>query len=492
MAERKVEPELRDRLLIDDGPVFVRALRWRDGRAVALELLPVAEASDAAAEGSIWFGRVRKVMPDLQAAFVDLGAGRGGGAGESGFLNAADAGGEDDGDPAIGRRLREGQGLMVQVLSAPHGGKGAKLGAQIALPGRLALLRPGKPGVKFSHRFPPGAARTKLASVVAHLVADDGVTLRAAARMAPPQLLVAEVERLKRTWGEISARGAGARTPACLWREPDALGQVLRDHADGDIGAIGVASAAGFSRARAWLSLHAPELLDRLQPRPGANDASRYEELEDEFARALAPVVKLGGGGVVRFDTGAALTAIDVDSAGAISGGDREDAAWRVNREAADEIARQLRLRNLGGAVVVDFLRQGKAENRARLLAHFRRALADDPAAARVLGFSRLGLVELTRRRRAPSLLERWFDACEACGGGSAPGARATAHMALIRAGAEGGGRGVKRVRIRCAPAVARVIELADAAAIALRISAPVVVESDGGGASGAFTVVLE
>jgi Rne/Rng family ribonuclease len=295
-------------------------------------------------------------------------------------------------------------------------------------------------------------------------------------------LLAAEVERLKLAWKAICAKAAAATAPACLWRDEDALAPVLRDHADSGIESITVASAAGFSRARAWLALHAPELADRLRPRAAGFPR---EEFEEEFARALAPTVKLGGGGMVRFDEGWALTAIDVDSAGDTAAMGREGAAWGVNREAADEIARQLRLRAVGGAVVVDFLRLSKADARARLLTRFRKALADDPARCRLLGFTRLGLVELTRRRRGPSLSERWFE-----GRDGVPGPRAAAHVALMQAAAECAGRRVKRVRIACAPAVALAIEGADRAAVAELVGAPVATISAGADAGPA--IVLE
>jgi ribonuclease G len=360
-------------LVIESTPFGARAGLLQGGRLIEVSL---AHADSAPVRGQIFLGRVRAIDHDLDAAFVDCGLD------EDGYLSARDARvlfGQARGAP-IGRQLHEGQTVLVQGRRDPQGGKGPRLTGDLALAGPCLVFRPRQAG--------------------------GGLSERLAARGATAAELREEAERLRGLWQAIEAKARDARPPARLHGPGEPVQQLVVEHLGGDPDRILFADQAALVRARGYIAEWRPSLLDRLELLPDAFVASGAGE---QLAAALEPVVELAGGGRLIIQTTAALTAIDVD------GGGRRP--LEVDLEAAAEIARQLRLRRLGGTIVVDFVDLAAKRDRARLLATLRAALADDPAPAEVLPMSSLGLVHVSRRRSGPSLAEQLGRSCPCCAG---------------------------------------------------------------------------
>jgi ribonuclease G len=368
-------------LVIEPTPFGARAGLLVDGR---LFEVGIADRDAPSVRGLLWLGRVREIGHALDAAFVDCGLN------EDGWLGARDArvlSGRARGVP-IGRQLHEGQAVLVQGRRDAQGGKGPRLTGDIALTGPCLVYRPRQAGA--------------------------GLSKRRAARGATAAELSAEAEHLRRIWQAIEAKARAASPPVRLYGPAEPVEQLLIEHLGDDPDRILVGDQAALVRARNYLAAWRPSLLERLEQLPGAFAASGAEE---QLTAALEPVVELVGGGRLTIETTAALTAIDVD------GGGRRP--LEVDLEAAGEIARQLRLRRLGGTVVVDFVDLEAKRDRAELLLALRAALADDPAPVQVYPMSPLGLVQISRQRSGPSLAEQLGRACPCCGGsGRLPGRR--------------------------------------------------------------------
>ncbi len=360
-------------LVIEATPFGLRAGLLEGGRLLEVGLL---DADVMPLRGQVWLGRVRAVDHDLDAAFVDCGLD------QDGFLSARDAPlepGQGRGAP-IDQRVHEGQAVIVQGRRDPQGGKGARLTSELALTGPCLVYRPHRPeGGQFERRAAAGAIEAELR---------------------------AEAERLRAVWQAILDRAREAAAPTRLHGPADPVPWLLAEHLGADPERILVADPAVLARARTYLTEWRPSRLDRLEHVPDAFAASGAEE---QLAAALEPVVPLEGGGALIIESTAALTTIDVD------GGGRRP--LEVDLEAAAEIARQLRLRQLGGTIVVDFVDLAGKRDRARLFSAVRAALAADPVPAQAFPMSPLGLVEISRRRVGPALAEQFARACPSCAG---------------------------------------------------------------------------
>ena len=402
-----------DTILVGWGPGETRLALLAGDRAVELA---VARASLVV--GAVFLGRVVEVSAALDAAFVDIGAER------PGFLPGA-----------AGRS--QGQALAVRVKADARAAKGALLTTEISLTGQFLAYAPSRPGLSASHRLETAEAE-RLSALLAGLAAPgEGLALRAGAAGRTEAELVAELATLRADWATIEDCRQAAKAPAPLWR-PDPLARLLS--ANPGVTRVAVddaALAASLKRRYGALVVHAP----------GAFDAA-----EDAFDEALAPVVALPGGGRLVIEPTAALTAIDVDS----GGGRPADA----NRQAVAEVARQLRLRGIGGQVAVDFIAGGGKGPLFKLATALKKAVAADPVPTHVFGVSGLGLVELTRERHGPALAELMTE-CQ-----TAPAVAAAAYAGLRRALAEAAHRPGKALALVAAPEIAAALT-ADAAALA-------------------------
>lgn len=417
-------------ILLEASPLELRAARLQAGQVADLRVVP---ATGAAAEGDILLGRVRRIDPALQAAFVDIGGGR------EGYLDAADV--RPRARRPLQQRLREGEAVLVQLRKAAAGEKGAGLTMAVQIPGRLMVLTPTDGELTVSRRIGDAELRQRLRAALAPLVrGGPGCILRTGAAMADPAALQAEYAALAAEWERLRHSAA---TPPQRLLAAEPLIAALRDwlQPGGEVLALDGEAAA---RVRPWLAAHAPEVPLRLAA-PGAEQAAL---LDEAVAQALEPRLELPSGAVLSIVETPALTAVDVDSARAAPA--RRARPAQLNLEAAAEIARQLRLRAIGGLVVIDFLRMEGREQEAQVLDALRGALAQDPEAGQVLPFSPLGLVELVRRRRGPSLAEALL---EPAGARLRPDAAAA--LALRRLRAESHAHRGRRLRLACPPEVA-------------------------------------
>ncbi|MEI6559884.1 MAG: ribonuclease E/G [Rhodospirillaceae bacterium] len=382
-------------LLIDRRGGLLRAAVVAGGRLTDLHIdrddrvLPEA--------GSVWLGRVERIAAGLNAAFIDLGTGK------AGLLGLADVrlGNRNRPEPgtAIGTVLHGGQALLVQVKAEATGAKGPTLAMDISLPGRFLVHVPFRRGVTVSKRLGDGAMRAAQVLRLQALTVGDGWIARSGCEtLADDGLIVAESESLALAWGDLVRRLGQGGAPGCLCRGPDAARRAVIGHGARPLARLAVEAPVPWRSAFAdWCAGAAPDLVPRLETVSGR--LFERHDLEGQIAALMRPEVTLAGGAGLVIERTEALVAIDVN------GGERGN-PLAVNLEAAAEIARQLRLRNLGGIVVVDFLSMPKRADGERLLAALAVAVRGDPVQTEVYGLSRLGLVELTRARRGPALQE--------------------------------------------------------------------------------------
>ena len=373
-----------------------------------------SEGGDDAVSGDIYLGRVQHVVSGLNAAFVDIGTGK------NGFLDARELPRADHNGPGtdpIDRLVRPGQQLAVQVVKAAVGDKGPRLSANLSLCGRLVAIMPFSPGTGVSKKISDAVERERLRGILQKIASDDtGIIARTAAMGADASAIRAEYDALTARWTEIARRCAHEQNPGLLYSDEDAVRRALRGHigahariiADGkalcdEISAY-VADACGDSGI--GIELHSGQI--------PLFDLYRVDEQID---RALERRVWLKSGASLVIDETEAMTVIDVNSTKHIARGDSEDMLYEVNCEAADEIMRQLRLRNLGGIVVVDFIDMGLAEHKKALMNRLEALAAGDDRRTRVVDMTSLGLVEMTRKRVDKSLSARLTHPCHSCQG---------------------------------------------------------------------------
>ncbi|MDH5749169.1 MAG: Rne/Rng family ribonuclease [Rhodospirillales bacterium] len=412
-----------------------------------IELL-IERPGQTSIAGNIYLGRVEGVLQGLQAAFVEIGQER------PGFLALAEARpfGEEGGD--ISDYLSEGDAVIVQIQRDPFADKGAKLTTHISLPGRHIVYLPEQGGIQISRRIEDTLTRERLsATLKGNIDRGEGVILRTSAAEAGEEELAFEIDSLREIWFGITDARSNVRAPALLHREPDLVPRILRDTAGPEIKKIIVDDGASLKAARAYCEKFAPEMSDRIELHNGPGDLFETSGIEAEIDAALAPRVPLPSGGGLIIEETAALTAIDVNT-GSV-GGSRGDTGHRVNLEAVPEIARQIRLRNLSGLVVVDFVSDKNASRRAEVLRALRREMSSDPVPVHVGGFTTMGLVEMTRRRRREPLAGSLSEPCPSCaGGGWIRSCDTVAFMILRRVLAEDRASPGIQLRVTAAPGV--------------------------------------
>ena len=465
-----------DRIIVSAAAGEIRAAFLDDGLLCRLVL---SRPGDTVRAGDIHLGRVTKVAPQLAAAFVAIGLDR------DGLLPLPEGGG--------GGRIGEGDAVLVQVRREPEGGKGARLTARPALPGRTLALVPGGDQIRVSRRIGDAEERQRLTDLASGLPGGGGWIVRAAAAGAPAEALHKEAGRLCARWAEIEAKRAASRPPALLHRAPDPALAAIVDAAGPDLAAIVVDDPGILARIRAAL----PELTGRIERHAGPGALFEVHGVEEQIEAALAPQVPLPSGGVVVLAETAAVIAVDVDSATA-AGGSAEETALRVNIEAAEAVARQVRLRDLAGHIVIDFVPMRRRDNATRVLEALRRGFEGDDRRPQIAGFTRLGLVEMTRRRRGPSLARRLSTACPACAGvGRIESAETVALAALRMVLAESRAVPGARLEIVAAPAVIEALRgptatglAAGLAEVEARLGRPLTLRADAGAPPAAFRVV--
>lgn len=358
--------------------------------------------------GNILLGRVQRVVHGIGAAFVDIGMDR------AGFMPLADV----DRNPAAQGKLAEGEVVCVQVKRDAFAQKGPQLSRSISLPGRFLVYSPYGERISVSRLIDDEAERERLIDLVEALAyEDEGFVVRTVAEGADEAPLVEEADRLRALWDDIVAMQASADPPAVLYADRGPLERVLRDHAQDDVEAILFDNGKALGDARAFCETVWPDLADRLRLFEGPGGLFESYGVDEAIEIALQRRVPLPSGGGIVVESTEALTAIDVNSGRFVDGAGPEENALRTNIEAADAIVRQVRLRNLGGLIVLDFIHMDEEESWDRVLDRLHQGFLHDRISCRVLGRTEGGLVELVRRRRRPPLADTMLTGCQDCAG---------------------------------------------------------------------------
>ena len=369
--------------------------------------------------GNVYLGRVQNVLPSMEAAFVDIGKGR------NAVLYAGevnwDAAGISESEPRkIEMVLKTGQPVLVQVTKDPIGQKGARLTSQISLPGRYVVFVPGGGMSGISKRLPE-SERTRLKSILKNLIPDTaGVIVRTAAEGVSEAELTADVERLKAQWEDIyqKSENPNFHAPALLLSEPDLAVRVIRDIFNEDFRKLTIQGNEAWEEISSYLGSIAPELSPRLEKYAGNGDLFADYRVEEQLAKAFDRKVYLPSGGSLVIDRTEAMVVIDVNTGKFIGkGGNLEETVTKNNLEAAEEIARQLRLRDLGGIVVIDFIDMVLESNRDAVLRRLVECLGRDRTKHQVAEVTSLGLVQMTRKRVGQGLIEAFSTTCDSCNG---------------------------------------------------------------------------
>ena len=369
--------------------------------------------------GNVYLGKVQNVLPSMEAAFVDIGKGR------NAVLYAGevnwDAHGLSDTTPRkIEHVLKSGQSVLVQVTKDPIGQKGARLTSQISLPGRYLVYVPGGGMSGISRRL-PDSERNRLKSILKNLIPEQaGVIIRTAAEGAPEAELERDVTRLKAQWDDIEKKANDSSTsaPTLLYGEPDLTVRVIRDIFNEDFNKMLVQGNQAWDDIQNYIGHIAPELASKIEKWTGSRDLFAENRVEEQLAKAFDRKVYLPSGGSLVIDRTEAMIVIDVNTGKFIGkGGNLEETVTKNNLEAAEEIARQLRLRDMGGIIVIDFIDMTLEANRELVLRRLVECLGRDRTKHQVAEVTSLGLVQMTRKRVGQGLIEAFSTTCESCGG---------------------------------------------------------------------------
>ncbi|WP_425268763.1 Rne/Rng family ribonuclease [Kitasatospora cheerisanensis] len=415
--------------------------------------------------GNVYLGKVQNVLPSMEAAFVDIGKGRNAVL-YAGEVNFGALGGHG-GPRRIESVLKSGQSVLVQVSKDPIGHKGARLTSQISLPGRYLVYVPEGSMTGISRKLPENE-RARLKQILKKIVPDDaGVIVRTAAEGASEEELTRDVQRLQQQWEEIQKKAASGNAPALLYGEPDMTVRVVRDIFNEDFTKVIVSGADAWSTIHDYVSNVAPDLTERLQRWTSDVDVFATYRIDEQLMKALDRKVWLPSGGSLVIDRTEAMVVVDVNTGKFVGqGGNLEETVTRNNIEAAEEIVRQLRLRDLGGIIVIDFIDMVLESNRDLVLRRLLECLGRDRTKHQVAEVTSLGLVQMTRKRVGQGLLESFSEPCVHCNGRGVivhmdqPHSHGGGTAAAAATGAgEGGGKRRRRGRGGAGQAEAETVE---------------------------------
>jgi ribonuclease G len=420
-------------ILINWTPQETRVAVVENG---AIQELHLERALERGLVGNVYLGKVVRVLPGMQSAFVEIGLER------AAFLHVADlhsqiTARQEQGSAAAGhtpieRLVFEGQSLMVQVLKDPIGTKGARLSTQISIAGRLLVYLPQDSHIGISQKIESAELREQLRDRVLRLAtlaaqaeqggdpvgADHGgFILRTNAEDATDEELAADIAYLRRTWASIRQRSHRQPPGTLLHQDLTLAERVLRDLSNDDTQTIRIDSRLQFEHLQAFGAIYTPSAVAKLEHYTGERPIFDLHNIDEEVSRALQRRVALKSGGYLVIDQTEALTTVDVNTGGFVGGRNFEDTIFKTNLEAAGAIARQLRLRNLGGIIIVDFIDMARDEHRQAVLKELHKQLARDRTRTTVGEFTPLGLLELTRKRTRESLAHLLCEPCPTCEG---------------------------------------------------------------------------
>ncbi|MCY0900346.1 MAG: Rne/Rng family ribonuclease [Firmicutes bacterium] len=411
-APHEPEPKVFKELLINYGPHESRLAIMEDGQLV--EFYITHEDEDQAA-GNIYKGRVENVLPGMRAAFVNLGLEK------NAFLYVDDAHAEDRDrkrPKAIQDVVKVGQEVVVQIAKEPIGNKGARVTTDISLPGRYLVLTPYSETVGVSRRIDNERERDRLREMAEKLRPKGmGLIVRTVAEGASQRALMRDLAYLRRVWSRVRHKSRTSKAPQMLHREAGLIARSLRDHLDDHVDRFIIDDPHAYMKARELAHTLSPGLKNRIELYQGSVPLFEARGIEAELDRALKRRVWLKCGGYLVIDETEALTVIDVNTGKNVGTTDLSDTVLATNKEAAVEIARQLRLRDISGIIVIDFIDMENEQDQAEVIKTFQRALRSDRTRVTVLGLTRLGLLEMTRKKVRESLLNQMTRVCPVCEG---------------------------------------------------------------------------
>jgi ribonuclease G len=480
-------------ILINFTPQETRVALLEQG---VVQELHVERSVSRGLVGNVYLGKVVRVLPGMQSAFIDVGLER------TAFLHVADIWGERAGGNEarpIEKILHEGQSLMVQVLKDPIGTKGARLTTQVSIAGRLLVHLPQDTHIGISQRIEDETEREKLRARIVGLLQGDqssgGYIVRTVAEDAHDDELAVDVSYLKRIWKEIQSRSRTAQAPTLLHQDLNLAQRVLRDLVNRETQEIMVDSRETFAMLSNFATEYVPQVADRLTHYSGERPLFELHGVEEEIQRALARRVDLKSGGYLIFDQTEAMTTIDVNTGGFVGQRSFDDTIFKTNLEASQTIGRQLRLRNLGGIIIVDFIDMESEEHKTAVLAEFNRILARDHTRVSVNGFTQLGLVEMTRKRTRESLAHVLCEPCPLCSGrGEVKTARTVCYEIMRELLREARQFNARELRVLAAPIVADLFLDEESQALAMLsdfIARPISLLAEQGYTQEQFDIVL-
>ena len=405
---------MSEEILINVTPQETRVAVMQLG---VVQDLHIERSSSCGIVSNVYLGKVSRVLPGMQSAFIDIGLER------SAFLHVADIWeNSNNGDAAkpIEKILFEGQTLLVQVIKEPIGSKGARLSTQLSIAGRLLVYLPQETHIGVSQRIESAAQRDALRARLQAVLPPEhqgGYIIRTVAEAADDPDFLADITYLDKLWSNLKSAAKNASAPQLLYQELNISLRVLRDFVNHDTTRILVDSRSTYQKMLEFAQDYNTAATDRLEHYPGVRPLFDLHGVEEEIERALSKRVDLKSGGYLIIDQTEALTTIDVNTGGFVGLRNFDDTIFKTNLEATQVIARQLRLRNLGGIIICDFIDMDTQEHRDAVLEEFKKALSRDHTRISVNGFSSLGLVEMTRKRTRESLAHILCEPCPTCQG---------------------------------------------------------------------------
>ncbi len=480
-----------EQFLINFTPQETRIALMQHG---VVQELHVERSGGRGIVGNVYMGRVVRVLPGMQSAFVEIGLDR------TAFLHVAEVCGGKSGPDArpIERLLSEGQSIMVQVLKDPIGTKGARLTTQVSFAGRLLVYLPQDRHIGISQRIENEVERDSLRVRIQALAPEEdagGFIVRTVAETATDEELAGDIAYLRRLWQEILSRSRCVSGPTLLHQDLDLAQRILRDMANHETQNIIVDSRETFQKLDQFAREYVPQITDKIVHYTGERPLFGLYNIEEEIQKALARRVDLKSGGYLIFDQTEAMTTVDVNTGGFVGVRNFDETIFKTNLEATQTVARQLRLRNLGGIIIVDFIDMDSADHREAVLAELNKALALDHTRVTVSGFTQLGLVEMTRKRTRESLAHVLCEPCPTCSGrGEVKTARTVCYEIMREVLRESRQFSTGEMRVLAAPVVIDLFLDEESQALAMLsdfIERPVSLHAESGYNQEQFDIVL-
>lgn len=417
---RKGRPTGRYQMIVHVGADRTIQMGVLEGRSLVEHYVSRPEDDATSIDGNIYLGKVQNVLPGMEAAFVDIGTPKNGVIYQRDVqFDASDVDSDGGGPPKIEKVLKNGQAILVQVTKNPIAHKGARLTQDVSLAGRFVVMVPNQPNTYGISKRLPDDERKRLRKVLEGIrPTDAGLIVRTAAEGATADELARDLARLQDQWRQISALAERSKAGTLLYREPPLVVRVIREEFTKEYRSVVIDDDEIYTEVKAYVDAIAPELSDRVE---------RYEDenlpiferfhIHEQLHKALDRKVWLPSGGSLIIERTEALTVVDVNTGKNVGKSNLEDTVFANNLEAADEVARQLRLRDIGGIIVIDFVDMEIKKNRDAVVKGLREALARDKTRTQVFEISELGLVEMTRKRISEGLVEAFSETCAVCGG---------------------------------------------------------------------------